>query len=64
MPEEPAKAPAAVKALAEAGTPVVAGGYVTDWVAFPDAPLEGHFLFGTSAPPALLEAQRARGRLR
>ena len=64
VPEEPAKAPAAVKALAEAGTPVVAGGYVTDWVAFPDAPLEGHFLFGTSAPPALLEAQRARGRLR
>ena len=64
VPEEPAKAPAAVKALAEAGTPVVAGGYVTDWVAFPDAPLEDHFLFGTSAPPALLEAQRARGRLR
>ena len=64
VPEEAAKAPPAVKALAEAGAPIVAGGYVTDWVAFPSTPLEGHFLFGTSAPPALLEAQRARGELR
>ena len=61
VPEEASKAPATAKALAESGIPCVAGAYVTDWVAFPHATLEDHFLFGTSAPPALLEAQRARG---
>ena len=64
VPEEVTKPPPAIKALAEAGVPIVAGGYITDWVAFPGTLLEGHFLFGTSASPALLEAQRARGELR